>query len=231
MNRSRHRIRWILVLSAIATVILWEVPYGRWIGYPLFLLSTVAHELGHGFTAMLLGGHFVAFLMWPDGSGVAQWQGNFGRAARALVAAGGLLGPAVAAAVLFFAGTKPERARWSLGVLGLFFLVVTLVFVRTLFGLLFVSLLAILCAVIAVKATAEGAQIVVLFLGVQLALAVFSRADYLFTAEAVTGAGRAPSDVAVMAQALWLPFWIWGLLCAALSLLVLGWGLGRAWNR
>ena len=217
--------------SAVLTVLLWEVPYGRWIGYPLFLLSTVAHELGHGITALVLGGDFVALLMWPDGSGVAHWRGAFGRPGTALVAAGGLVGPAVAASLLFLAGSRADRARASLATLGALFLVVTLLFARTVFGFLFILFLGLLCLGVALRGSAETAQIVVLFLGVQLALAVFSRSDYLFTAEAVTANGRAPSDVAVMAQALWLPFWFWGLACAVLSLLVLGWGLGRVWNR
>ena len=59
------------------------------------------------------------------------------------------------------------------------------------------------------------------FLAVQLALSVYSRGDYLFTRAAVSSAGIGPSDVAVMAAALFLPYWFWGALCGALSLLLL----------
>ena len=56
---------------------------------------------------------------------------------------------------------------------------------------------------------------------VQLALSVFSRADYLFTRVAQTATGPMPSDVARIAEALWLPYWFWGVCCGLLSALVL----------
>ena len=67
----------------------------------------------------------------------------------------------------------------------------------------------------------RGAQTVVILLAVQLALSVFSRSDYLFTRTALTSAGRRPSDVAVMADALFLPYWFWGASCGALSVAIL----------
>ena len=59
----------------------------------------------------------------------------------------------------------------------------------------------------------------------QLALSVFSRADYLFTATASTGAGAHPSDVAHIAEALLLPYWFWGGAVGLMSVLVLVLGL------
>jgi peptidase M50B-like protein len=67
----------------------------------------------------------------------------------------------------------------------------------------------------------------VVLIAVQLALAVFSRSDYLFTQTAMTSAGPAPSDVTVMASALFLPYWFWGVLCGALSLALLAGGARR----
>jgi hypothetical protein len=43
----------------------------------------------------------------------------------------------------------------------------------------------------------------------------------------MTSAGPARSDVSVMASALFLPYWFWGFLCGALSLLLLGAGARR----
>ena len=56
---------------------------------------------------------------------------------------------------------------------------------------------------------------------------MFTRGDYLFTEVAESSAGAAPSDVAVIAQHLGGPFWVWGLACGLISLLVLIAGL--AW--
>lgn len=50
--------RWLLILSTTAIVIIWQLPYGRQMLYPLTLLATYAHELGHGLSALLLGEKF-----------------------------------------------------------------------------------------------------------------------------------------------------------------------------
>ncbi|HEX6861901.1 MAG TPA: M50 family metallopeptidase, partial [Thermoanaerobaculia bacterium] len=56
-HRERPGARVVLVASAAATLLLYNVPlFGRILARPLILLSTLAHEMGHGLTAMLLGG-------------------------------------------------------------------------------------------------------------------------------------------------------------------------------
>ena len=92
------RARWALVVSALVTIALYVIPHGRYLAYPLLLISTLVHELGHGVAAVLVGGKFISFKMWADGSGVALHTSPSGGAANAFVAAGGLCGPAVAAA-------------------------------------------------------------------------------------------------------------------------------------
>ena len=71
------------------------------------------------------------------------------------------------------------------------------------------------------------AQTLVTFLAAQLSLSVFSRSDYLFTDVAQTSAGTMPSDVAQMADALWLPYWFFGALCGVFSIGVLVFGIKR----
>ena len=39
----------------MATVALWQVPYGDTLLYPFTLLATWFHEMGHGLASMLLG--------------------------------------------------------------------------------------------------------------------------------------------------------------------------------
>src|SRR5688572_14111810 len=136
------RTRQILFMCVALTLAVFFIPFGRIIGYPLVLLSTLAHEMGHGITALLVGGHFTAFHMWADGSGVAHVGGNFSRLASAAVAAGGLLGPSVAAALSFAAARKPSIARIFLSLLGVALIVSEFFFVRNLFGWVFVGCLA-----------------------------------------------------------------------------------------
>lgn len=218
---SEHPARFLGVSVAV-TAALYLVPHGRLVIYPLMLLSTLAHEMGHGVAGLLVGGHFDSFVMNWDGSGVAHVAGYSGRVARAIVSAGGLVGPAFVAAGAFIAARKPSTARASLFGLGVLLALAELLVVRSLCGLLFVPLLAALCVFVARKTPPLGAQLFLSFLAVQLSLSVFSRGDYLFTRTAFDGL---PSDVAAMSDALLLPYWFWGLLCGGVSVLALVVGL------
>jgi hypothetical protein len=220
-----------LVIAIAATLILPWLPYLSLLAWPLLLVSTLAHELGHGLGALLLGGEFRSLLLWPDGSGMAAYGGRFSAFGMATIAATGLLGPPLAAWGLLLAGRHTRSAHIALGLVALFLVVTVLLWAGSLFTVGFCLVLAALLGLLAWRASPAVSQVVCLFLAVQLALAAFSRADYLFTAHADTAQGPMPSDVAQIAAALWLPYWIWGGLLALLTLglLALGiWQFARA---
>jgi len=211
------RDRWILAGLAVGTVIAWQFAWGRWALYPFTLLATFAHEMGHGVTAALLGQEFVSLRLFADGSGVAHWRGDPSRLARAAIAAGGLVGPAVAGGSLL-AGTRVRRAsRWLLLTLGLAAAAAVLLVVRNPFGVLFVSGLAA-AAFAVVRFRPAWSPWTVQVLAVELALSVFRDVDYMFSSRAVVAGVERPSDTGVMAEALFLPFWFWGALTAFVSL-------------
>jgi hypothetical protein len=216
-----RRARLLLLGSIVVTLGLYHVPHGEYVAYPLLLISTVAHELGHGLAAVLAGGTFIRFEMAADGSGFAMHSGVGSGLGRAFTAAGGLCGPAVAAAVCFVGGRTPVWSKRLLAAFGFGLLLAMLLVVRGGFSLMFVGLLAGACLGIALWARAELSQLAIIFLGVQLALSVYSRSDYLFMQYAETEMGRMPSDSQQMANALGLPYWFWGGLCAAFSAAVL----------
>ncbi len=223
-DRNRdERARWLLLAAVGLTFLLQLIPFGGLIGWPLVLLSTFVHEIGHGLTALLVGARFEAFYMFGDASGFARWSGSPGPGARALIAAGGLVGPAVAALFGFLAARREQVARGFLIGLVVVCAALLALFVRGPVGIGFVlALMAGIGWVVWKKP--EWAQLLLVFLSVQLAISVFSRGDYLFTATAMTGAGEMPSDTAHMAEALGGTYWLWGLACGAFSVgvLVLG---------
>jgi hypothetical protein len=222
-----RRTRWFLLGSVIVTMLVYLVPYGLVVGLPLLWLSTFVHELGHGFTAAAVGGNFDSFVMHADGSGATSWSasGFFGPIRQAMVAAGGLVGPAVVAAIGFVIARKPKPAQMTL-LVGVFALaVIAVLVVRNALGWAFVAGLAVVIGVLATRKDPRVAQLGLVFLSTQLAMAVFSRGDYLFTEYAQTADGRMPSDVAQMADALLLPYWFWGGLCGLVSVVVLAAGL------
>ena len=215
--------KWIWTLLAIGiTIALYFIPFGQALAYPLLLLSTVAHELGHGIAALLVGRDFELLHMEWNGSGYAMHSGPKNRLALAFTSAGGLLGPSLVAAGCFVAARGQKSARMALALMGavLALVVVTKADWGFTQGFLFLTAAALLGAA---KLLPEGwTAPTLVFLAIQLSLSVFSRGDYLFT----DTAGSGPSDVAQMAQNLFLPYWFWGLFCGGLSLVILALGVG-----
>lgn len=225
-----HRARWALVGSAAATFALYLIPYGGYIVYPLLLISTLVHELGHGIAAVLVGADFVELKMWKDGSGVAMHTVPDSDGARAFISAGGLCGPAVAAAAMVSAAQNHQWARYALGAFGAALALALVLVVRNGFGAVFCGTLAAACLVVAIRANAHVAQVTLLFLAVQLALSVFSRGDYLFKQYAETAQGKMPSDSQQMADAMGGAYWFWGGMCAAFSVVMLAVGAYSFWR-
>jgi Peptidase M50B-like len=217
------RARWVLLVSALVTFALYVVPYGDVIARPLLYLSTLVHELGHGLAALIAGGSFVKLEMFSDGSGQAL-TGSYASWQRALTIAGGLVGPAVAAAVGFAVARRASWSRWALAAIGLLLVWAMALKVRNGFGLMVAGVVAGGALLVAWRASADVAQLVLGFMSVQLALSVFSRGDYLFTESAQTGAGAGLSDSAQLAQTLAGPYWLWGGICAVFSVVALGVG-------
>lgn len=217
---TARRVFWATVATTAAVHLL---PFGDVVGYPLLLLSTLVHELGHGLAAEMVGGDFVSLRVFGDGSGVATSASSGGAFARAAVAAGGLVGPAVAAAFGFVVARRAAAARVGLLILGAFLLVASVLWVRGLVGLGVAVVFALLClgAALVKPSWAWFSQLWLLFTSVQLALSVFSRGDYLFASSARTGAGVGVSDSAALADALVGPVWFWGTVVGLFSVAVL----------
>lgn len=230
MNRTPP-IRGALLASVAITVAIYAVPFGRTMGYPFVLLSTFVHEMGHGIATLLMGGNFHAFELFQDASGVAHTSGHFGRFAQGFVAAGGLVGPAIGAAICFIAARSPKTAQITLATLGFLGVACDVLVVRNLFGVFFVGALAAMCLWVAFKSSLWMSQTVLLLFGVQLSLSVFSRADYLFTQVAQTSMGPMPSDVEQMAQAWFLPYWVWGAMCGLFSVACLAIGIRPSFSK
>jgi hypothetical protein len=225
---AAQQSRRVLLASLTITGLLYVVPGGELIGYPLILLSTFVHEMAHGVTAILAGGRFIDLRVFADGSGVAVTATSGGALAQAAVAAGGLIGPAVAAAAGFTLGRRARWSRVTLLVGGVMVLLSGVLWVRSLLGWVVVLGLAGSSLGISLAIRQDHwSQLWVVFLSVQLGLSVFSRSEYLFASGASTGAGFGPSDSAAIADALFLPYWFWGAVCGLFSLVVLAYG---AWT-
>ncbi|MCE9572400.1 MAG: M50 family metallopeptidase [Deltaproteobacteria bacterium] len=219
--------RWVLAGCTVVTLALYLTPSLQVLAWPLVFLSTMVHEMGHGVAALFVG-TWHSLHMFSDASGYAMCSKPEG-VASAFVSAGGLCGPAVAAALFLVLGLRPRLARWCLGLTGGFFALTLVLWTRGVFGWVAIAIVAATCLAIALRASAEVAQIALVFLATQLALSVYSRGDYLFTKEGIgqmSDGKLIASDTQRMAEALGGTYWLWGLVCAAFSAAVLA---GAAW--
>jgi len=215
----------MLLLAAAAIVVAWQLPFGPQALYPLTLLATFAHEMGHGLAALLVGGEFDRLSLHANGSGLAEWRGDGGRLARATIAAGGLLGPTVAGVALLLLAGSTRRARVLLWVFAAGIAFCVAMWVRNPFGIVFLLATAAALAAAGFWLKDSGAAFLLHLLAAVLCLSWFRDLDYMFSSGVVVDGVARPSDSAVIAQALWLPFWFWGALVAALSLALLVFGL------
>ena len=218
----------ILVGSVAITLAMFLIPSPErtwWLLAPFRWLHIYVHEFGHGIAALLSGGAFDNFEMYTY-SGVAHVRTSGAGLVQAFVSAGGLCGPAVVGGVFLAMGRRPRWARIALGGFGAFMAISLILWTRTPFGWGFGAVVAAICLLVAIYGHAALAQMLLVFLGVQLALSVYTGGGYLFTQYVEIQNGfRGPSDVQAMSDALGLPYWFWGGACAAFSVLVLVAGL------
>jgi hypothetical protein len=217
---ARRMAFWGLISGAVLIVVLWQIPGGNYILYPFTILATWFHEMAHGLTALLLGGRFTKLLIFSDGSGAAYYSGPLllGTFGQVLVAAAGPMGPPVAGAALILTSRSFKATSITLNLLGSFLLFSTAVWVRSLFGVIMIPLMGAGVLGVAFKGSERVQRLLVQFLGVQACASTYRQIDYLFSYSA---GPLGISDTAQIQQALLLPYWFWGELIAASSLLIL----------
>lgn len=106
LSRSERRNTTLLAVAAFVLVLVaWQTVGMSGVLYPLRLFVSLVHELGHGLAAILTGGSFVKFEVFPNGSGVAYTAGGNSL----LIKPAGYLGAAFFGATLL---VLTNRTRW-----------------------------------------------------------------------------------------------------------------------
>ena len=221
-SSSQMGLKW-LIGAAVVTIILWQFSWGNYILYPFSILATWFHEMGHGLTAILLGGNFEKLIINSNGSGVAFHSGSLflGRIGRALVSAGGLLGPAIAGCLFILSSRRFKTSHYTLMFLGCFLIVSVVLWVRSAFGIVAMLLWGLAIVALSYKAPKELQGFAIQFLGVQASISCYHQIDYLFMNQAVVGGRLMTSDTGQIAKQLFLPHWFWGILIIIISLFLL----------
>lgn len=117
-----------LAIALLASLLVWNLPFGGYVLYPFKLLATWMHELSHGIAMIVCGAGFDHILVYRDTSGLAYARSSVGAFGSAVIAGAGYMGTPVWGAVLLVLTRDARTARRALAVLaGL--LIVTALFV------------------------------------------------------------------------------------------------------
>jgi Peptidase M50B-like len=186
--------------------------------YPFRLFVVFLHEVSHGLAAVLTGGAIESIGLSFDEGGVCRTRGGW----PFLILNAGYMGSLLWGALFLVLGERRARARAVVAAIGAFTLVVTLVYVRTLFGFGYGVAAGLAFLAVASKLRSEVSEMLLAAIGATSALyAVWDVAsDVLFR-------HSHESDAAALAQLTGVPAIVWGVLWIGLSLAALGYVIKR----
>ncbi len=216
-------IWWILALTII-TIIAWQFNESRTILLPFTVLGTWFHEMAHGFMAFALGANFHSLELFPDGSGIASYSGSLylGNLGKALVAAAGPFGPTIAASIFLVSSKNKDATKILLWIISAVLMISAIIWIRSMYGLIIIPVFSLVFGFIALKAKQKIQKFSLQFLAVQAAASVYLSISYLFSEHAEMEVGQFASDTAIIAENLFLPYWVWGFLILLFSVVMIG---------
>jgi hypothetical protein len=223
-----------VLLPLAAAMVAFVLPWLGPLAYPFRLLTTIVHELGHGLAAMLTGGSFLRFVVFPNGSGLAYTAGGNPW----LIIPAGYLGAALFGAALIMLGRSPQVSRATLALLGGALSLLTLryalpaVFSSSVFSgmLTLVAGLGFGALLIGVawKLAAAWSLALLNLLAFAVGLSAIGDLTTLFRIT-TTPAGAALSDAHAMAQLSGIPAIFWAVAWVTIAVALLGAAFWATW--
>ena len=122
---ERHEVR-TLALALLASLLLWNLPFGGVLLYPFKVLATWLHELSHGIAMILTGAGFDHIVIYRDTSGLAYAYTSVGPFGTSIIAAAGYMGTPLWGAVLLVVTPSARAAQRALIVLAVLLVVTTI---------------------------------------------------------------------------------------------------------
>jgi hypothetical protein len=225
----------ILLAVAIVYVVANWIPFGSTALYPLTLFTTWVHEMGHGLTAIAMGGSFESLEIFRNAGGVAYSSGVEPGWPRALVSAGGLLAPPILGATIIAVVHGPRRARIALALLAGALVLSVIIYVRSAAGVIAMPIVAAALGWSAWRGFAESPErrvVLAQILGVLLALDTLTRmVSYAFTKSITRDGMPKRSDIQNISEHLGGSYILWGLLITGIALGLLALASWWAWRR
>ena len=111
-----------LALAMIASLLLWNLPFGGYLLYPFKILATWLHEMSHGLVMITTGAELDRVVIYRDTSGLSYAVWAISAPGTAAIAAAGYMGTALWGAVLLVATPTAKAARIALLVIAVLML-------------------------------------------------------------------------------------------------------------
>lgn len=221
----RQREVLIVLGLALASLVLWRVPWLGWVFYPFHVFGVFVHELCHGLAAIITGGSFIRFIVNPNLSGTATTTGGIGW----IIVSAGYIGSAIFGGLLIVISSLGVSARIVLIGMGIILGGMCLLFVRNLFGIAAGLVLATSLLIAGNRLNDMWASGLLLFLAVQ---SVLDALDSVFDLiQLSTHHMHIRTDAQIMASNTFLPAVFWALLWTSISIVILFFSLNLAYRR
>jgi hypothetical protein len=198
---------WILAALFAVTMTLWDTP----LVYPIKVLVVFFHEASHGLAAMATGGRIEHILLDPNLGGLMTSTGGW----PLVILPAGYLGSMFCGAALVLGAAWTSQRRALAFLVGLALLIVTLLYVRSLFGFVSGLLFGGLLCLAGARLSEAFNDLLLSFLGVTSMLyALLDIRDDLIVRTVPQ------SDAAVFSNYIPLPPMVWGAIWGLLALVV-----------
>jgi hypothetical protein len=196
---------WILIAMFVGVLYFWDFTFM----YPLKVFVVLLHEMSHGFAAVITGGSIDHIELSSNLGGVCWSSGG----SRFVILSAGYLGSLLLGGLIMIAAARICWDRWITLSIGVIVVLITLIYVRTAFGVLFGFIFGI-ALILASKYLPEKVNDLLLkFIGLTSAMyAVIDIKEDLIS-RTVPG-----SDAYALSQEFFLPAIFWGVLWILIAL-------------
>ncbi len=226
---DRLELRTVAV-ALLASLLLWNLPFGGLLLYPFKLLATWLHEMSHGVVMLVTGNGLDRVVIYRDTSGLAHAKDQAGPTALAFIAAAGYMGTSLWGALLLVITPTARSARIAMLVLAGLLAVSAALVIATppedAFGLWAIGGMAAVVAVCAIVLPGRWRIAVAHFIAAQSCVNALLDIRVLFRPLQIVNGIPTESDAHSMARSTFgttdqWALWLWASIWLVWSLVVL----------
>jgi len=202
-----------LLIITLLIIICINIPFLKWVVYPFTIFSTYIHEVCHGLAAVFIGGHVDKIMMYPDGSGLT-YSSLPGGKGRSFVASAGYQGTALIGCLLLILRRTKRGPRLGTLALASFMILSVALWIRNLFGIIALSLMAAFLGLGAWKLPSARIRDLYMSIAIMTALNAITSVQTLYGSNFVVNGQESSTDAHTMAEYaggsrfLWATVWL-----------------------